>query len=301
MAVNDHSYIIIGGSTKCATTSLFAYLAAHPQVSSSQIKESRFFWEGDYNLKKEGVNLSDGIDNYDSIFKDKEGALYRLEATPDYLYSSKSADLIRDNLKEVRLIFIFRDRIQRIVSWFKFSKQLNLINAQTSIDEYILTQLKSAANNPSQHMRAVEQGRYATYLKKYIDVFGKEKIKIIRYEDISLNPQAVLVDIANYLNIDGAFYKSYNFKILNQSVNVKDVEKFNKYRTIRRNFRRTAKNILPEFLKRPLARVFKTVDNTYINKTSKDWEEIKISPSVMNQLITYYRDDEDQLMLLQGM
>jgi hypothetical protein len=46
MLVNKHKYIIIGGSTKCATTSVFAYLASHPDIASSKVKESRFFLDG---------------------------------------------------------------------------------------------------------------------------------------------------------------------------------------------------------------------------------------------------------------
>src|SRR5205085_1120637 len=148
------------------------------------------------------------------------------EATPDYLYSQNSARLIKENLKDVKLVFIWREPISRLVSWFKYSKQLNKLPANASIDEYINHQLNSNESNPSHHNRAVEQGRYGMYLQYYIDLFGRDKILIINYDDLSSDPKSVMQATSRFLNIDTRFYDNYDFKIINQSFNVKDVEAF---------------------------------------------------------------------------
>jgi hypothetical protein len=293
MSVNDYSYIIIGGSTKCATTSLFSYLADHPQITGSKIKESRFFWKGDYELNKEGVNIDDGISKFDTMFVDKATSKYRLEATPDYLYSEATARLIKENLKDVRLLFIVRDPIDRVISWFKFAKQLNLINSTVSIDEFIIEQLTINPNsNRKQYLHAVEQGRYGLYLENYVKHFGQSKIKVIRYEDITTNPLKALKTICDYINIDFDFYKKYDFKILNQSVNVENAKSYNSYRNLRRKIRRFFKNIIPSSISTPFKNVFKKVDSIYMSSATSGFEEIVISTDVRDRLIEYYSKDK---------
>ncbi|MEO8147090.1 MAG: sulfotransferase [Bacteroidia bacterium] len=295
MAVNDHSYIIIGGSTKSATSSLYVYLADHPLISRSRFKESRFFWDGDYLLAKKEVNYHDGVERYDQIFDDRPNAKFRLEATPDYLYSENTAKLIKGKLKDVRLIFILREPVDRVKSWYKFSKQLNQIAADVTIDEYIHDQLNSKEENPPQFKRAVEQGRYGFYLKKYVELFGKEKVKILSYENLSSNPGEVMNEVCSFLDIDAAFYNNYDFKIINQSFNVKNAGSYNKYRLFKRSMRRTFKNILPEFMKKPFSKVFKSIDDTYVKSASSDWDEIKISDAVLTKLNEYYKEDKQIL------
>ena len=42
----NNQYFIIGGTIKAATSSLYNYLNAHPQVCGSKIKETYFFSQG---------------------------------------------------------------------------------------------------------------------------------------------------------------------------------------------------------------------------------------------------------------
>lgn len=295
MAVNDHSYVIIGGSTKCASSALFIYLAEHPSISRSLIKEHRFFWTGDYELLKKGDNYFDGMEKYDHVFDDKPNAKYRLEATPDYLYSENSAKLIKESLADVKMVFIIREPLGRLISWYKYSKQLKKITSETTISEYINVQLQSNEISPFQHYRAVEQGRYGHYLQKYIELFGAESVMIIDYERLSLNPKEVMFELSGFLKIDSSFYKKYDFKIVNQSFNVKNVDSFNKYRALKKMLRRTFKKALPAFLKKPISNTFKKIDNVYMKSSSNDWGDLKISDEIIGKLEAYYSSDKQLL------
>ena len=48
--MDRNQYLIIGGSTKCGTTSLFNYFEFHPGVCACSMKESRYFLEPEYKL-----------------------------------------------------------------------------------------------------------------------------------------------------------------------------------------------------------------------------------------------------------
>lgn len=47
----EKKFIIIGGTSKAGTTSLYRYLSDHPMISQSKLKETGFFLDGFY--KKE--------------------------------------------------------------------------------------------------------------------------------------------------------------------------------------------------------------------------------------------------------
>jgi hypothetical protein len=295
MLVNKHKYIIIGGSTKCATTSVFAYLASHPDIASSKVKESRFFWMDEYPLKNGPYNIVDGIESYEQVFLDKPGASFRLEATPDYLYSKDTALAIKENLADVKLIFIVRKPIERVISWYKFAKQLNLVEADITIEDYIKLQLKYVGNDAPQHLRAVEQGLYGKYLQVYFDIFGSDSICVLDYEQISSTPLVAMQTLSNFLGIDAHFYKDFCFEVLNKSVQVKDAKSYNNYRNFRRSLRRNFKNVIPGFLKEPFQNAFKKVDNIYMERTTLQYDQVVIEPQLYNHLEKYYEVDQKRV------
>ena len=46
MDFGDYRHLIIAGTAKAATSSLFDYLSAHPEVCGSRVKETYFFSQG---------------------------------------------------------------------------------------------------------------------------------------------------------------------------------------------------------------------------------------------------------------
>lgn len=80
--MNEHRYLIIAGTTKAATTSLFNYLADHPEICASNVKETRFFLDADYPLPAK-YRFEDGLDKYELYFVHCSASHIRMEATPD--------------------------------------------------------------------------------------------------------------------------------------------------------------------------------------------------------------------------
>lgn len=287
MGVTDYQYILIGGSTKCGTTSIFSYLNDHPSVCGSRIKESRFFWNNKYTLPSTGVSHLNGIKEFDDLFDCKKPTTHRVEATPDYLYDVESAKLIHQYLPKTLMVFILREPISRLQSWYKFAKQLNLFDANYTFGQYVDDQLKSDNSTKLQHMRALEQGRYSTYLESFTSIFGAENILVLHYKELSDNPLSLMQKICKRANLDASFYDEYDFKVLNKSINVKDPEKFNRYRNFRRGLRQKLKS-MPNILGTLFKAVIKPFDKAYINMTSNDWENINMDKELIQRLEKYY-------------
>lgn len=293
----NYQYIIIGGTTKAATTSLFEYLCAHPDICGSKYKESRFFLDENYPLERK-IPFGD-IGHYSTLFDGCLNKAIRLEATPDYLYSNKTPDKIKQLIPGAKLIFIVREPISRLVSWYKFALQNNLLSTAISFDEFIAMQQKPLPEyNTQQHLMALQQGKYAQYLGPYYESFGKENILILFYEDISRDLLAVMNEVCQFIGVDEKFYAAFDFKIYNQTRNLRSPVFHSIYRSTRKSFRK----LIPKstFIGKWLrAKQKQQIEPLYLKiNRENDVIELQMSPSTQAFLQSYYTGQKEALETL---
>lgn len=295
-------YLIIGGTTKAATTSLFAYLGAHPHVCMSNMKETRFFLDQDYPLYSK-YRLEDGAEKYTEFFNQSHPTTRLwVEATPDYLYSKGSPAKIQRTLTNVRLVFILREPKARVVSWYRFARQNNQLPETMSLDEYVIRQL-SAKNEDmdklDQHMRAVEQGRYALYLRPYFETFGKERVVVVFMEELARDPKKVLQELCDFVDIDPIFYDSYKFDIYNLTENLKNT-------TVHGYYKRMLFYLHPKVHNRPAVKSFlrgirHIIEPVYLNLNRRPpFPGIEIPLQVVTALHSYYESANKELAEMLG-
>lgn len=298
--VKEHSYLIIGGTTKAATTSLFSYLAAHPQVCASSLKESRFFLDADYPILAKH-RFEDGLDRYDELFQHCHGAqLLRLEATPDYLYSLGTPQKIKSALPKAKLAFILREPVSRLISWYKFAKQIGQLPPNISFEAYIQEQLQAIESGlpRPQHLRALEQGRYSLYLQQYFDVFGQDNIHIAFQEDLSSEPTVILHEFCNFVGIDPSFYSDYHFKILNPTQTMKNANLHRFYMQFRFKVRKSIYN--KPGIRAILRQIRLLFEHFYFRLNTQPSQKVVISASAQKILDTYYSHEAKDLASILG-
>ena len=294
---DKYPYLIIGGTTKAATTSLFAYLGAHPQVCPSNLKETRFFLDRDYPLDSK-YRLEDGVDKYFGLFTQSNGNTHLwVEATPDYLYSKGTPAKVQHTLSNARFVFILREPVARVVSWYRFAKQENLLPTKMSLDEYIARQL-SAKNEDveklDQHMRAVEQGRYAVYLRPYFETFGKERVIVVFMEELARDPLRALRELCGIADIDPVFYDTYMFEVYNRTEDLKNPNMQSYYRRMQFRLHNIVHN--RPALKSFLRRIRLTIEPIYfgLNRRSSS-PDVEIPPQALSALALYYQPSNAEL------
>lgn len=217
----EHTYLIIAGTTKAATTSLYYYLADHPEVCAATLKETRFFLDTSYPLPAK-YRYEDGVEKYKNYFNHCHGQRVRLEATPDYLYSPGTPHRIRHTLSKVKLVFILRDPIDRLISWYRFAKQRNLIDTELSFEEYVYYQLEHQDDFADvQALRTLEQGRYSKYLARYQEVFSEDEICVLRFESLKEDVGGTVKRICRFAGIEPAFYQNYDFHTYNRTQSIR--------------------------------------------------------------------------------
>lgn len=189
---------IILGAQKAGTTSLYRYLTLHPRVVAAHVKEVHFF----------DLNLGRGPGWYRSNFPYRsalgDGPARRLtgEASPYYLFHPHCAARIRDALPDVSLIAILRDPVARALSHYNHNlrnKRENRSFAQALDEEDGLLEgeLRHMQMDPSyesfavQHYSYKARGRYAEQLDRYFEAFGRDRLLVLRSEDLFADPQGV--------------------------------------------------------------------------------------------------------------
>ncbi|GAB4390507.1 MAG: sulfotransferase domain-containing protein [Thermodesulfovibrionales bacterium] len=220
-SVGDHRYLIIGGTTKAATTSLFYYLADHPQVCAASRKETRFFLDRDYTPQSL-YHMEDGLARYGLYFGHCGDAAVRVEATPEYLYCPGTAEKIHQSLPKAQMLFVLREPASRLFSWHRYAKQIGLMPSGMTFEEYVESQFRQG-DSLSLNMRTLEQGRYVLYLKPFIEVFGRDRVSVVFYEDVARDAKSVLKEICRYAGIDPGFYEDYTFQVFGRTKAMRSV------------------------------------------------------------------------------
>lgn len=299
---DGHSYIIVAGTTKAGTGSLFRYLGDHPQVCPSNVKETRFFFDSqDYELPA-SATVKEGLKAYGRYFTGCRGETFRLEATPDYLYGPRTAGWIRKVLPQAKLIFLLRDPVGRLVSWFRFAKQQGQLPAELSFEQFVKKQLAGSAREESwstgQIMRTLEHGRYSRYLRSFYVAFPPGSLHVIRFEDFAADTRSAVVQLVNFLGLDETFYQDYPFRRHHRTRTMRSPGLNRAYVALRTAVRMRTHH-LPA-VKRSLAWLRQVFERVYLPLNTVPDERVVLDNQLRATLREYYQGEEEQLAELVG-
>lgn len=216
MPTDQSAYLIIAGVNKAGTTSLFSYLNQHPDLCGSSIKETCFFLPVRYNEPLES------IEKYKQLFTHCKNPSYFMESTPGYFYGGQALiDAIKNNLgNNVKIVLVFRDPVQRLISFFKFQKSRLNIEEKETLEDYVkychsLDEQKVKLQDQN-HYYGIEGGKYSDYIEPWLSSF-KGNIKILFFEHIKDNPQEVLKELSNWLGVDATPFNQIKIEVENKT------------------------------------------------------------------------------------
>lgn len=223
------TFIVIG-AMKGGTTNLHFHLATHPEICVSRPKETNYF------LGREEYER--GLDWYTSLFE--EGTKAIGETSPNYTkrqYWGETAARIAEKLPEVKLIYVVRDPIQRVVSHY-VHRYADGLEAKP-ISQAILA-------DPGY----IDTSRYAYQLEAYLEHFPRDQILILDSTRLRNAAVETLQRVYTFIGVDP------NHVPDNLGVNFHDsAEKLRKSFVDRRipsyKLRRLAQRILPAQFTQP--------------------------------------------------
>jgi hypothetical protein len=206
----------IVGMPRSGTTALYKFLNQHPDIFLPEQKELCYF-ENDLNEERIGYHgylrpffkakKEDFLSFYDNV--NKERAIG--DISPDYAFSKVAAKKISDFNPKAKIIFILREPVDFMFSWYchalergwetkgSFKKALSLENKRKegkNIPKYV--------REPSA-LFYKEKADYVPQIKRYLNLFPKENILILFYDDFEENNLKVLKKIFKFLGVDKSF------------------------------------------------------------------------------------------------
>lgn len=208
--------LIIAGVNKAGTTSLYAYLAQHPDIGASAIKETCHYLPLRYG------EPMPGLDSYREQFKAVTDKPVRFESTPGYFYGGQRLiDGLRESLgDDLKIIIVFREPVSRLISFFNFKKSTLELRESMSLTEYfyVCQRLNSEglARRIKNPMFGLEGGKYADYLPPWIDTFG-DRLKVLFTDDLHRNPRQVLREVCTFVGVDLCFVDNIDLARSNKS------------------------------------------------------------------------------------
>jgi hypothetical protein len=199
------NFIVIGAA-KAGTTALYWYLAEHPQVFMSPVKETNYFA---YGLDAQGRLLYGDPElhsfpvrsllDYERLFADADDALAIGEASPIYLECPQAANRIQRLLPESRLICSLRHPVERAYSDYQMylrSRGRRLAPSRDLTADAIWAQ-------PDSHWMQI--GRYHEQLTRYFDVFPRDQIHVFLFDDLRRGALEAVRGVYRFLGIDPGF------------------------------------------------------------------------------------------------
>lgn len=215
--------LVIVGAPKSGTTSLFKWLAAHPSVVTSRVKETYYLMDSGYPLFKKGSNyLTGGLAGYSKLFPVNNFASLVLEATPDYMYQQTALKVLSELPTQPNIVFILRNPVNRILSLFKFAQNnVGSIGKDVSLREFLKIAREGGFDNDAILNNAFLHSEYHVWIERWIKECCKSKIEVLFFEDLAKDPHLFMSDFCQQNGIDESFYNGFDFKPENQSRNIR--------------------------------------------------------------------------------
>lgn len=175
------------GAPKCGTTSLMRYLAQHPDVAVSRVKEPCYFAPE----VPDGPDITREWPDYIALFDEAGTARAVGEGSVSYLASLTAAASIHAGIPDARILMILRDPAER---WFAHYVAARAAGATRR------PFIEWAATPPAQ--AAARPGFYADHLARYRAHFAKDRILVLWFDDFTRDPSDVVRRAFAFLGVD---------------------------------------------------------------------------------------------------
>jgi hypothetical protein len=194
----------IVGAPKAGTTSLYHYLNEHPQIEMSSQKEPDYF--SDTAIQEQGMyygkNRIDTEEKYNTLFNTQKKDVIFGEGSVSYLFYPTVAQDIKAYNSIAKIIIILRNPIERAFSHYLMDYRLGLVSDSF---EDIINKESKHKNAHLFYQQYIKVGEYATQLKRYFDIFDKENILLIDYEDFKSNVAGTVDLVYSFLKVSTKF------------------------------------------------------------------------------------------------
>jgi hypothetical protein len=211
---------LIIGAQKCATTTLFEHLRAHPDINMPLEKEVPFFTAEDRSAA--------AWDEFAGAHFGREDGRLWGKATPQYMCDSSIAERIRACMPDVKLVAILRDPIERTWSHYQMGRRREM--EPRAFDTAIAELLREDALRKSRALPApahtagfepesefyVTWSEYGRILSEYARFFSPQRLLVLYTEDLQNDPECTLDRLLEFIDLEPGFRPDTLGKVLHK-------------------------------------------------------------------------------------
>jgi hypothetical protein len=233
MKNNNLVNLFIVGAAKCGTTSLYEYLAQHPQIYMCPVKEPHFFsnkvensnkslYERPAKGKKYHTKIIKDRAVYDSLFDEGEGLKIRGEASPTYLWDPESALKIFNYNSHAKIIVILRNPVDRLISSYQMNYSLGLQSNTNDFLDTIKNEYKKEKKIWGYDGIYLDLGLYNEQISRYSALFPSQQLLILKFDDLIKNTSETIKRVLNFLDVDQKYLEVIDLKkVHNETLTIK--------------------------------------------------------------------------------
>lgn len=177
---------LIIGAQRCGTTSLYRYLAAHPQVRAATGKELQFF----------SLHHTRGTRWYRAHFPVRPPGIRSFEASPYYLFDPDVPARAAATLPQAKFIALLRDPVERAYSHYLHTRSYGV--EPLSFAEALDAEPARLRAGHRREFSYVARGRYAEQLQRWYALIPAERLLVVRTERLNAEHPRIL----DFLGLD---------------------------------------------------------------------------------------------------
>jgi Sulfotransferase domain len=290
--------VFIVGAPKCGTTAMGHYLGEHPDIFMAR-KEMHAF----------GADLRFGpqfyrrdVEAYLEEFATRNGEGHAGEASVWYLFSRQAAAEIHAFNPDSRIIIMLREPAEMLYSlYYQFRFDGN--EPLATFEEALAAEPDRRAGQRLGRQTYLAQGllyrevaRYTEQVQRYCDVFGRDQVHVVLYDDLAANAQATYHAVLQFLGVDLA-RAATQFPVVNGNKSVK-------HSALRGVFNdplvRSTAVVLGRRLPRPVFSALHNIERRIWKINSRPQKRPPLSPELRAQLKRAFAPEVDRLSELLG-
>lgn len=272
------------GAGRSGTTSFCAYLAQHPEIFFSPVKEPHFYYLRDLDRTPQGPGAQAWLstctksrEEYLALFEGSGAARAAGEGSVTYLSAPGVPAAIRADVPDARLIVLLRAPVARAFAAFLGHR----LNGREPCSDFAdaLTQEPTRAAAGWPFGGYFEDGLYGKHLRSYLRHFDRSQICVLFFENFVQDPAATVREAFAHLGVSPGFEPDLSVVLNRTGVLRNPVARFLWARSF--SVRARLRPHLPETLRHAAFRIVSTTG----------FEKPRIPEDTRRRLALAYRED----------
>lgn len=200
--MNGPNFFLVGAA-KSGTTTLYEALRAHPDVYLPALKEphvyafladpstARHLYGDEATARRQYAELYEGV----------RGEAAVGDASTTNLVVAGAAQAIAQDVPDARIVAIMRHPVDRAFSHFCHFVTAGGDDLRDFAEAVSVEASRQRAGFPFTY-QYLGWSRYASQLRPYVELFGRDRVLVHLYDDLETDPESVVRSTFRFLGVD---------------------------------------------------------------------------------------------------